>query len=115
MKNLLICMASLFFVYTAMAKKNITIVVPFAELGYPKIQLTMWPGLSLPRQTPKPIMHNPIVALQRTVTDPKFQDKMSRLGGSAAHKNYATSDHLRKNLEFEAKRWTPLITRYREQ
>ena len=90
-------------------------VPSFTELGYSKIQLTMWHGLFAPRQTPAPILQNLIEALQRTVTDPEFQNKMSQLGGSAANRNHATSDHLRKNLEFEAKRWAPLITRYQQQ
>jgi tripartite-type tricarboxylate transporter receptor subunit TctC len=50
-----------------------------------------------------------VAALQAGIADPPFVQKMSELGSQVVSKEKATPEGLRKHLQAEIDRWTPII------
>lgn len=86
-------------------------VPTFAEQGYENFDLTMWHGVFAPKNTPPAITAKLVQALQSTVEDSQFKEKIQEAGGIAADRAQATPRQLEANFKFEAKRWIPILKR----
>ncbi len=62
-----------------------------------------------PKGTPADVVDKVSAALQAAVQDPVFRDKMSELGAQAVTAERARPDSLRKHLQSEIAKWTPII------
>ena len=82
-----------------------------AEQGLPGFEVAIWHGIYAPKGTPKPVVDKLVAALQSSIADPAFVQKMKDLGGVVVSKEKATPEGLRTQLKAELERWTPIIRR----
>jgi tripartite-type tricarboxylate transporter receptor subunit TctC len=80
-----------------------------AEAGLAGFEVVVWHGVYAPKGTPKPVVDKLVAALQAGIADPPFVQKMSELGSQVVSKDKATPEGLRKHLQDEINRWTPII------
>jgi tripartite-type tricarboxylate transporter receptor subunit TctC len=80
-----------------------------SEAGLPNFEVVVWHGVYAPKATPKPVIDKLVAALQAAIADAAFVHKMNELGSQVVTKNKATPEGLRKHLEAEIARWTPVI------
>jgi tripartite-type tricarboxylate transporter receptor subunit TctC len=84
-------------------------LAPLADQGLPGFEVVIWHGVYAPKGTPKPIIDKLVAALQTSIADPGFGQKMAELGSQVVPKDKATPDGLRNHLKAELDRWTPII------
>jgi tripartite-type tricarboxylate transporter receptor subunit TctC len=84
-------------------------VPTMAEAGLPGFELGVWHALYAPRGTPQPVIDTLTKALQRALEDPMVLDRFAALGATAAPRERATPDALRRHLDAEIAKWTPII------
>ncbi len=84
-------------------------VPTMAEAGLPGIELGVWHALLAPKGTPQPILEALAAALQQALADPLVLDRFAALGASAATRDQATPDALRRHLDAEIAKWSPII------
>ena len=80
-----------------------------AEAGLPGFEVVVWHGLYAPKGTPKAVLDKLVAALQASIQDPAFVQKMSDLGSQVVPVAKATPEGLRTHLMAEIERWTPII------
>jgi tripartite-type tricarboxylate transporter receptor subunit TctC len=80
-----------------------------AEAGLPGFEVVVWHGIYAPKGTPKPVIDKLVAALQAGIQDPPFVLKMTELGSQVVSKEQATPEGLRRHLQAEIDRWTPVI------
>jgi tripartite-type tricarboxylate transporter receptor subunit TctC len=80
-----------------------------AEAGLPGFEVVVWHGVYAPKGTPKAVLDKLIGALQASLQDPAFVQKMSDLGAQVVPAAKATPEGLRTHLKAEIERWTPII------
>jgi tripartite-type tricarboxylate transporter receptor subunit TctC len=79
------------------------------EAGLPGFQLNIWSAVFAPRGTPKEIIAKLADALDKALDEPTTAEKLGRLGGTVPVKAERGPDFLRKGIEVEVARWTPLL------
>lgn len=79
------------------------------EAGLPDFQLNIWSAVFAPRGTPKEIVAKLADALDKALDDPLTAEKLGKLGGTVPAKAERGPDFLRKSIEVEVARWTPLL------
>ncbi len=84
-------------------------VPTLAEAGLPGFEVVVWHGLYAPKGTPKPVLDKLVTALQGSIQDTAFAQKMHELGGQVVSQDKATPAGLRNHLSAEIAKWTPII------
>jgi tripartite-type tricarboxylate transporter receptor subunit TctC len=84
-------------------------LAPLAEQGLPNFEVVVWHGIYAPKGTPGPIVDRLVTALQASLADPGFVQRMVELGAQVVSKEKATPGGLRTHLGAEIDRWTPII------
>lgn len=79
------------------------------EAGLPGFELGIWHGLFAPKGTPQAVIEALTAALQQALEDPMVLDRFAALGATAARREAATPDGLRRHLDAEITKWTPII------
>ena len=55
-------------------------VPSIAEAGYPNAEFNFWVGLSVPAQTPRPVIDKLHAAVEKALQEPAMKDKLAKLG-----------------------------------
>jgi tripartite-type tricarboxylate transporter receptor subunit TctC len=84
-------------------------VPTLAKAGLPGFEVVVWHGVYAPKGTPKPVIDRLVTALQAGIQDPPFVQKMTELGSQVVSQERATPEGLRRHLQAEIDRWTPVI------
>ncbi|MDR4308714.1 tripartite tricarboxylate transporter substrate binding protein BugD [Chelatococcus sambhunathii] len=98
--------------YAVTANKRVAQLpdVPTSEEGGLKgFEMSTWHGIYAPAGTPDAVIAKLSAALQKTVTDPAFVDRLAKISTTAASKEDATPEALKKRLFSEIDRWSPII------
>jgi tripartite-type tricarboxylate transporter receptor subunit TctC len=82
---------------------------PLADMGLPNFEVVIWHGIYAPKGTPKPVIDKLVTALQSSLGDPGFVQKMAELGSQVVPKEKATPQGLQTHLKAEIDKWTPII------
>jgi tripartite-type tricarboxylate transporter receptor subunit TctC len=80
-----------------------------AEAGLPGFELGVWHALYAPKDTPQPVIDTLTKALQQALRDPEVLARFAVLGATAAPRENATPEALRRHLDAEIVKWTPII------
>jgi tripartite-type tricarboxylate transporter receptor subunit TctC len=81
------------------------------EEGLKGFQLGIWHGLWAPKGTPKPVIDKLVAALQKSLNDSSFKDRMVKLGAIVYGKDDATPAALNKTVLSNLARWSPIIAK----
>jgi tripartite-type tricarboxylate transporter receptor subunit TctC len=84
-------------------------VPTMAEAGLPGFELSVWHALLAPKGTPQPIIDTLSAALRQALEDPLVLDRFAALEAAAAPRDKATPDALRRHLDAEIAKWSPVI------
>ncbi len=84
-------------------------VPTMAEAGLPGFELGVWHALLAPKGTPKPIIDALAAALRQALETPMVLDRFAALGATAAPRDRATPEALRRHLDAEIAKWSPII------
>jgi len=77
-----------------------------AELGLPDVRMDTWFGVIAPANLPEPIVARLVRAVDETVHEPTFQDRLSKMGGALAWKPPA---EFTAYIADESKKWSRII------
>jgi tripartite-type tricarboxylate transporter receptor subunit TctC len=81
------------------------------EEGLKGFQLGIWHGLWAPKGTPKAVQDKLVAALQKSLNDASFKDRMAKLGAVVYGKEDATPAALNKTVLSNLARWSPIIAK----
>jgi tripartite-type tricarboxylate transporter receptor subunit TctC len=81
------------------------------EEGLKGFQLGIWHGLWAPKGTPKAVQEKLVAALQKSLNDAAFKDRMTKLGAVVYGKDDATPAALNKTVLMNLARWSPIIAK----
>lgn len=98
--------------YAVTSKKRIADLpnLPTAdEAGLKGFDLSVWHGIYAPKGTPQAVVDKLAAAVQATVKDPVFVEKLKGINTTAASAEEATPAGLTKQLNGEIDRWAPII------
>jgi tripartite-type tricarboxylate transporter receptor subunit TctC len=84
-------------------------VPTMAEAGFPQFDMTIWSGLWAPKGTPKDVVAKLSSALDKALSDPAVQKKMSDLGGSVPPRNERSPIFFKNYVKNEIARWHPIL------
>ncbi|HEY1059293.1 MAG TPA: tripartite tricarboxylate transporter substrate binding protein BugD [Limnobacter sp.] len=79
--------------------------------GLPGFEVAVWHGLYAPKGTPKPVIDRLVKSLQLALKDPTVIARMADLGTEPVDAKRATPEALKKHLESEIARWSPIIAK----
>jgi putative tricarboxylic transport membrane protein len=79
------------------------------EGGLPDVQVQVWHGLYVPKDTPDEIVQVLTEALQGALTDQNVITEMAKLGTRPVSADQATPEALTEKLESEIALWKPII------
>ncbi len=80
-----------------------------SEAGLPGFEVVVWHGVYAPKGTPKPALDKLVAALQSSIQDAAFIQRMADLGSQVVSKDKATPESLKKQLDAEIGKWSPII------
>ncbi len=81
-----------------------------AEVGMPKLNLTVWYGLYAPAGTPAPIITRLSTALQGATQDPTVKTQLASMDTAPFDPSQATPAALRSKLASQIDLWGPIVT-----
>lgn len=79
------------------------------EGGLPQVQVQVWHGLYVPKDTPDEIVQALTAALQGALTDQNVMTEMAKLGTTPVSADQATPEAHTAKLESEIALWKPII------
>jgi putative tricarboxylic transport membrane protein len=79
------------------------------EAGLPDVQVSVWHGLYVPKDTPDEIVQALTNALKAALTDQNVIDKFAELGTLPVPEDQATPDAHRTKLQEQIDLWRPII------
>lgn len=79
------------------------------EAGLKGFDLSVWHGIYAPKGTPQAVVDKLVAAIQATVKDPTYIEKLKGINTTAASAEEATPAGLTKQLHGEIDRWAPII------
>lgn len=79
------------------------------EAGLPDVQVSVWHGLYVPKDTPDEIVQELSDALKAALKNQNVITKFADLGTVPVAEDQATPDALRTKLQSEIERWKPII------
>ncbi|TMR34094.1 extracellular solute-binding protein [Nonomuraea zeae] len=80
-----------------------------AEAGLPKLQVSVWHGLYVPKGTPQDVVQKLSEALKTALADQKVIDQMAKLGTAPVPAGDATPQAHRTKLEEQLGTWAKVI------
>ncbi|SEH01566.1 Tripartite-type tricarboxylate transporter, receptor component TctC [Nonomuraea solani] len=80
-----------------------------AEAGLPKLQVSVWHGLYVPKGTPQDVVQKLSDALKTALADQKVVDQMAKLGTAPVPAESATPQAHRTKLEEQLGTWAKVI------
>ncbi len=80
-----------------------------AEAGLPDVEVSVWHGLYVPKDTPDEIVQELSDALKAALKDQNVIDQFADLGTAPVAEDQATPEAHRSKLESETERWKPII------
>lgn len=80
-----------------------------AEAGLPRLQMTSWYGLWVPKGTPKGVIARLNAALVAALADPAAQARLAALGQEIFSRNQQTPEALRAYHKAEIEKWWPIL------
>ncbi|GIH93787.1 tripartite tricarboxylate transporter substrate-binding protein [Planobispora siamensis] len=80
------------------------------EAGLPKLQVSVWHGLYVPKGTPQDVVQKLTDALKTALADQKVIDQMAKLGTAPVPAEDATPQAHRAKLEAELATWAKVIS-----
>ncbi|GII04839.1 tripartite tricarboxylate transporter substrate-binding protein [Planobispora takensis] len=80
------------------------------EAGLPKLQVSVWHGLYVPKGTPQDVVQKLTEALKTALADQKVIDQMAKLGTAPVPAGDATPQAHRAKLEAELATWAKVIS-----
>ncbi len=78
----------------------------FAELGYPKVSVSLWYGLLAPAGTPAPVIGKLNAEVSKALQSPDVRD---RLIGQGAEPMPGTAEALGAFMQAESAKWAPVV------
>jgi tripartite-type tricarboxylate transporter receptor subunit TctC len=81
-------------------------VPTFAELGYPKVAVSLWYGLLAPAGTPRPIISRLNQEVTKTLASPDVREKLLAQG---AEPMPTTPEAFGRFMQEETARWAPVV------
>ena len=81
-------------------------VPTFAELGYPKVAVSLWYGLLAPAGTPKPVVERLNREVAKALTSPDVRDKLQAQG---AEPMPGTPEAFASFMQEEMAKWAPVV------
>jgi tripartite-type tricarboxylate transporter receptor subunit TctC len=81
-------------------------VPTFAELGYPKVAVSLWYGLLAPAATPRPIISRLSQEIVKTLASPDVRDKLLAQG---AEPMPTAPEAFGKFMQEEMAKWAPVV------
>jgi tripartite-type tricarboxylate transporter receptor subunit TctC len=81
-------------------------VPTFAELGYPKVAVSLWYGLLVPAATPKPIIERLNRETAKALASPEVRDKLLAQG---AEPMPGTPEAFGAFMQEEMAKWAPVV------
>jgi tripartite-type tricarboxylate transporter receptor subunit TctC len=85
------------------------------EAGLPDVQVSVWHGLYVPKDTPDEVVQALSDALKAALKDQNVIDKFAALGTTPVAEDQATPEAHRAKLQSEIDLWTPFIEAAGEQ
>jgi len=79
------------------------------ESGLKGFDLSVWHGIYAPKGLPQPVLDKLAAAVQATVKDPVFIERLKGINTAAASPEEATPAGLTRMLHSEVDRWAPII------
>lgn len=79
------------------------------EAGLPEIQVTVWHGLYVPKDTPDDIVLRLTDALKAALKDQNVVDRFAELGTAPVPEDQATPEAHRQKLQSQIELWRPII------
>ena len=86
-------------------------VPAITEAGVQGLDINISFGLYAPKGTPKPVLDQLTVALQKSVSDPEVRQRLEAMGISAVSPDQARPEALRAHLKYEMDTLGPLLTK----
>ena len=80
-----------------------------AEAGLPKVEVTVWHGLYVPKDTPDAIVQELNTALKGALKDQNVVSKFAGLGTAPVADDQATPEAHRQKLQSQIELWRPII------
>jgi len=80
-----------------------------AEGGLPNLEVSVWHGLYVPKDTPDEIVQALSAALKVALKDPNVIAKFAELGTVVVAEDQATPEAHRTKLESQIALWKPII------
>jgi tripartite-type tricarboxylate transporter receptor subunit TctC len=80
-----------------------------AEAGLPKVQVTVWHGLYVPKDTPDAVVTELSDALKAALKDQNVMTKFGELGTKPVSEDQVTPDAHRQRLQSQIDLWKPII------
>jgi tripartite-type tricarboxylate transporter receptor subunit TctC len=79
------------------------------ERGLPEVQVQVWHGLYVPKDTPDEVVAELTAALQSALTDQNVITEMAKLGTTPVAVDQATPEAHTAKLQSEIDLWRPII------
>ena len=79
------------------------------EAGLPDVQVTVWHGLYVPKDTPDEVVAALTTALQTALQDQNVIDKFAELGTTPVAQDQATPEAHTAKLQEQIELWRPII------
>ena len=98
-------------VTSAKRMPTLSTVPTLDEEGLKGFQLGIWHGLWAPKGTPKPVVDKLVAALQKSLNDEAFKNRMNQLGAVVYGKEDATPKGLNNTVLSNLARWSPIIAK----
>ena len=96
-------------VTTAERLKTLPDLPTTAEAGLPKLQVTVWHGLYVPKDTPDDVVKKLSDALKAALKDNNVATKFAELGTAPVAEDQATPEAHRQKLQSQIDLWKPII------
>jgi tripartite-type tricarboxylate transporter receptor subunit TctC len=81
----------------------------FAEMGLPRLSLSGWFGLFVPRGTPRDIIDKLNAAVAEALADPSVRSRLADLGQEIFPREQQTPEALGALVKADAEKWWPII------
>ena len=98
------------FAVTAKTRLAVAPEIPTVdEVGMPGFYISVWHGLWVPKDTPKPIIAKLTAAVQAALADPTVRKRLTDLGQEISPREQQTPEALAAFQKAEIEKWWPIV------
>jgi tripartite-type tricarboxylate transporter receptor subunit TctC len=98
------------FAVTAKTRLAVAPEIPTVdEVGMPGFYISVWHGLWVPKDTPKPIIAKLTAAVQAALADPNVRKRLTDLGQEISPREQQTPEALAAFQKAEIEKWWPIV------